>query len=144
MIASALPPWLIWSLLSAAFAALTAIFAKVGIVGIDPDMATFIRTLIITGVLAALLGLTGKFQLGAVSLRTAVFLVLSALATGGSWLCYFRALKTGDAARVAPVDKLSVVLVALIATVVLGEQLSPRAWAGIVLITGGATLVALG
>lgn len=145
MLPPMIPSWLLWALLSAAFAAMTAIFAKVGVQGIDSDLATFLRTVIIVGVLGALLLLTGKFQpLGTLSSRTVVFLVLSALATGASWLCYFRALKLGDAARVAPVDKLSVVLVAIIGVAVLGEHLSARAWAGVVLITGGATLVALG
>lgn len=140
-----LPSWLLWALLSASFAALTAIFAKVGVRGIDSDLATFLRTVVIVGVLGALLALTGKFRsLGMPSPRTAIFLVLSALATGASWICYFRALQVGEAARVAPIDKLSVVLVAIIGVTVLGEHLSARAWAGVALIGGGATLVALG
>nr|WP_150289945.1 EamA family transporter [Sphingobium estronivorans] len=135
--------WLIWALLSASFAAMTAIFAKVGVEGINSDLATFFRTIVIITVLGALLAITGKFQpLGDISPRSWLFLTLSGLATGASWLCYFRALKIGDAARVAPIDKLSVVIVAIIGVTVLGEHLSLRGWLGIVLIGGGAVLVA--
>jgi len=99
--------WLIFALLSAGFAALTAIFAKIGIENINSDFATFIRTLVIIGCLAAFLAATGQFQsLGTVSTRTYAFLVLSGLATGASWVCYFRALKLGNASQVAPIDKL--------------------------------------
>ena len=137
--------WQLWALRSAVFAALTAILAKVGVAGIGPDFATFIRTGVVFGVLAALLVLTGQWQApGAVPGRTWLFLILSGLATGASWLCYFRALKIGDAARVAPVDKLSVVFVAVFAVLFLGESLSLRAWSGIALIATGAILVALG
>lgn len=137
--------WLIWALLSALFAALTAIFAKVGIAGVGSDFATFIRTIVIVFVLGSILLLTGEFEpLGSIGTRTWLFLILSGLATGASWLCYFRALKIGDAARVAPVDKLSVVLVAIIGVGFLGEHLSARGWTGIALIAGGAALVALG
>ena len=136
--------WLVWALLSAVFAALTAIFAKVGIGGVDSDLATFIRTIVIGTVLAAILAGMGKFQgIDAIAPRTWIFLILSGLATGASWLCYFRALKLGDAARVAPIDKLSVVLVAIIGVTVLGEHLSARGWLGIVFIAAGAALVAL-
>lgn len=136
--------WLFWSLLSATFAALTAIFAKIGIEGLDSDLATFLRTIVIIAVLGAILGFSHKFQgLPAISPRSWTFLILSGLATGASWLCYFRALKLGDAARVAPIDKLSVVLVALAGVLLLGEQLSTRGWIGIGLITAGAICVAL-
>lgn len=136
--------WLIWALLSALFAALTAIFAKVGVAGLDSDLATLIRTIVIGVVLAAILGSVGKFVgINAITSRTWLFLILSGLATGASWLCYFRALKLGDAARVAPIDKLSVVLVALIGVTVLGEHLSARGWLGIAFIAVGAALVAL-
>lgn len=136
--------WLVWALLSALFAALTAIFAKVGVGGVDSDLATFIRTIVIGTVLAAILTGMGKFQgVDAIAPRTWIFLVLSGLATGASWLCYFRALKLGDAARVAPIDKLSVVLVAIIGVTVLGEHLSARGWLGIAFIAAGAALVAL-
>jgi transporter family protein len=136
--------WLAWALLSALFAALTAIFAKVGIEAVDSDLATFIRTIVIGIVLAAILTGMGKFQgIDAIAPRTWIFLVLSGLATGASWLCYFRALKLGDAARVAPIDKLSVVLVAIISVTILGEHLSARGWLGIAFIAAGAALVAL-
>lgn len=139
-----LSSWQIWAVLSAAFAALTAIFAKVGVEGVGSDFATFVRTLVVIAALAAILSATGAWQSPAtVPGRSWVFLVLSGLATGASWVCYFRALKLGDAARVAPVDKLSVVLVALFATLFLGERLSPANWVGIALIAGGAMLVAL-
>lgn len=138
------PSWLLWALLSAVFAALTAILAKVGVEGVNSDFATFIRTIVIVVVLGALVGVTGNFQsLTTIAPRTWLFLGLSGLATGASWLCYFRALKVGDAARVAPIDKLSVVLVAVIGVVVLGEHLSVRGWFGIVLIAAGGVLVAV-
>ncbi len=138
------PSWLIWALLSAIFAACTAIFAKIGVEGIDSDLATFFRTIFIVLVLGTLLAVTGKLSSpGALSPRTWLFLGLSGLATGASWLCYFRALKAGDAARVAPIDKLSVVIVAIIATTLLGEHLSVRGWLGIAFIALGAALVAI-
>ena len=135
--------WLIWALLSAAFAALTAIFAKVGVENINSDLATFIRTIVVIVALGLLLAATGKFQSsGPISTKTLLFLILSGLGTGLSWLCYFRALKLGEAAKVAPIDKLSVVLVALFGVVFLGERLSAPNWLGIALIAGGAILVA--
>jgi transporter family protein len=135
--------WQFWALLSAAFAALTAIFAKIGIENVNSDFATFIRTIVILMTLALILAATGKFQApGTISGRTYVFLVLSGLATGGSWICYFRALKVGQAAQVAPVDKLSVVLVALFGVVFLGEKLTLPNWLGVALIALGAILVA--
>ncbi|MBB4197048.1 transporter [Rhodoblastus sphagnicola] len=135
--------WVFWALLSALFAAGTAIFAKIGVENIDSDLATLIRTLIVAAVLAGLLAATGRLQPTAVAPRTWVFLTLSALATGASWLCYFRALKIGDAARVAPIDKLSVVAVALIGALALGERLSPSNWLGVGMIAAGAVLVAM-
>ena len=140
---SALTSWQLWALLSAAFAALTAIFAKIGVESINSDLATLIRTVVIVLVLAAILVATGQWQpLGSISRRTYLFLALSGLATGGSWVCYFRALKLGDAARVAPIDKLSVVLVAVFGVTVLGERLSGPNWLGVLLIAAGAVLVA--
>jgi transporter family protein len=136
--------WQFWALLSAAFAALTALFAKVGVEAIPADLATFIRTLIVVGVLAVILAASGQFQSPAtISGRTYLFLTLSGLATGASWLCYFRALKLGDAARVAPVDKLSIVLVAVFAAIFLGEKLSAVNWIGVALCTVGIILVAV-
>ncbi|HWM49652.1 MAG TPA: EamA family transporter [Xanthobacteraceae bacterium] len=135
--------WLTWALLSAVFAALTAIFAKVGVENVNSDFATFIRTIVILFCLAAFLGATGRFQPPAsVSSKTYLFLILSGLATGASWVCYFRALKIGEAAKVAPIDKLSVVLVALFAVVFLGERPSTQDWIGIVLIAAGAVTIA--
>jgi transporter family protein len=136
--------WLTWALLSAAFAALTAIFAKVGVEAINPDLATFIRTAVVLASFAVLLFATGQFRApGEVSARTWIFLVLSGLATGASWLCYFRALKLGPATLVAPIDKLSVVLVALFAFIFLGERPSAGGWLGIALIATGAIILAV-
>ncbi len=140
---SLLQSWQAWALLSAGFAALTAIFAKVGIANVNSDFATFIRTIVILAALAAILSATGQWQApGEISTRSYLFLVLSGLATGASWICYFRALKLGDAARVAPIDKLSVVLVALFGAAFLGERLTLPNWLGVALIAGGAVLVA--
>jgi transporter family protein len=136
--------WQFWAFLSAIFAALTALFAKVGIENVNSDLATFIRTLIIAAVLAGILAATGQFQApSSISGRSYLFLLLSGLATGASWLCYFRALKIGDAARVAPVDKLSVVIVAVFGVLFLGEKLSAVNWLGVVLCTVGIILVAI-
>ncbi len=135
--------WFYWALLSAIFAALTAIFAKIGVTNINSDLATFLRTIIIAIVLAVILAVTRQYQpLASISMRTYAFLALSGLATGASWLCYFRALKIGDAARVAPIDKLSIVLVAVFGVAFLGERLTASNWLGIVLIGCGALLVA--
>ena len=143
MKAGLLASWTTWALLSAAFAALTAIFAKVGVAGIGSDFATFIRTIVVIAALAGILTATGGWQDPAgVAPRSWLFLLLSGLATGASWLCYFRALKLGDAARVAPIDKLSVVLVAVFGAAFLGERLSAANWLGVGLIAGGAILVA--
>jgi transporter family protein len=136
------PSWQLWALLSAVFAALTAIFAKVGVENINPDLATFIRTIVVLISFAFLLFATGQFAApNTVSAKTWTFLVLSGLATGASWLCYFRALKLGPATLVAPIDKLSVVLVALFAFVFLGERPSATGWLGIALISAGAVLL---
>ena len=136
--------WQTWALLSAVFAALTAIFAKVGVEDISPDLATFIRTAIVLASFAVLLFASGQFRApDEVSTKTWTFLVLSGLATGASWLCYFRALKLGPATLVAPIDKLSVVLVALFAFVFLGERPSATGWLGIALIAAGAVLLAV-
>ncbi|AXK83389.1 EamA family transporter [Pseudolabrys taiwanensis] len=135
--------WLVWAALSAIFAALTAIFAKVGVENIGSDLATFIRTIVVIVTLGLLLAATGQFQApSSISGRSYLFLVLSGLGTGASWLCYFRALKLGDAAKVAPIDKLSVVLVAVFGVMFLGERLSAPNWLGVALIAVGAILVA--
>ena len=138
-----LSSWQFWAVLSAVFAALTAIFAKVGVEDINSDLATLIRTVIVLISLALILFATGKLsQPGPVSARSWIFLLLSGLGTGASWLCYFRALKLGPATLVAPIDKLSVVLVALFGVVFLGERPSLSGWLGIVLIAAGAVLIA--
>jgi len=137
-----LSSWKFWAILSAIFAALTAIFAKIGIEHVNSDFATFIRTIVILITLVFILMINGQFQsLGSITGHTYLFLVLSGLATGASWLCYFRALKLGQAAQVAPIDKLSVVLVALFGVTFLGERLSATNWLGIALIALGAILV---
>lgn len=135
--------WVYWALLSAVFAALTAIFAKLGIQGVDSDLATLIRTAIILAVLAVFVAGAGKWANPlALPARTWLFLGLSGLATGASWVCYFRALQIGDASKVAPVDKLSLVLVAVFAFAFLGERPSAREWAGIAMVAGGVLLLA--
>ena len=135
--------WLHWALLSACFAALTAIFAKLGLQRIDSDFATLLRTLVIVLVLAVFVAATGKWSNPAsLPPRTLLFLVLSALATGASWVCYFRALQLGHASQVAPIDKLSVVLVAVFAFTFLHERPTPREWLGILMIAAGALVLA--
>jgi transporter family protein len=137
-------PWFIWALLSAVFAAVTAILAKLGVQGVDPDLATLLRTGVVILALGALVMATGKwrspFELNA---KTLMFLGLSGLATGASWVCYFRALKIGAASKVAPVDKFSVVLVAIFAFLFLSERPSVRDWLGICLVAAGVVLLAL-
>ena len=136
--------WLLWALLSAVFAAATAILAKIGLEGIDSDYATLVRTTVILVVLAGFVYATGKWQ-DPTSLphRSLLFLTLSGLATGASWVCYFRALKLGEAYRVAPIDKLSVVLVAIFAVMFLGERPAPKDWAGIACVAVGVLLLSL-
>ncbi len=136
--------WQVWAVLSAVFAALTAIFAKVGVEDINPDLATFIRTVIVLMSLSLILFATGQFSHpGPISTKSWIFLLLSGLGTGASWLCYFRALKLGPATLVAPIDKLSVVLVALFGVVFLGERPSWNGWLGIALIATGAVVIAV-
>lgn len=135
--------WVIWAILSAVFAALTAIFAKIGLQGVNPDLATLIRTLVVVVLLAAFVWFTGQWSNPfSLSVKTLLFLVLSALATGASWVCYFRALQFGEASKVAPVDKFSVVLVAIIAFAFLGERPSAREWSGIALVSLGVLVLA--
>ena len=137
-------PWFFWAVLSAVFAALTAIFAKIGIKGVDSDLATLVRTGILIIVLSAFVWFAGKwsnpFELPG---RTWLFLGLSGLATGASWVCYFRALQLGDASKVAPVDKMSLVLVAVFAVTFLGERPSLQEWVGIAMVAGGVMVLAL-
>ena len=136
--------WIGWALLSALFAAATALLAKVGVAHVDSNLATAVRTSVVVVFawgIALALGKHGEMKL--LDRRTLLFLVLSGLATGLSWLCYFRALKLGNAAQVAPIDKLSVVLVAIFGVLFLGEKLSAVNWLGVALVAAGAILVAV-
>lgn len=136
--------WQFWALTGAVFAALTAIFGKVGVAGVSPDVATLVRSIVILVALFALVTATHQLpQLAQAGARTYLFLTLSGLATGASWWCYFRALQLGDAARVAPLDKLSVVLVAVFGVAFLGERLAPLNWLGVALMALGAWCVTL-
>jgi bacterial/archaeal transporter family protein len=136
--------WVFWALLSAAFAAATAVLAKAGTDNVDPDFANLLRTGVILVCMVLLVTATGKWRAtDGLTSRAALFLALSAVATGASWMCYFRALKVGDASKVGPVDKLSVVLVAVFAVVFLRERLNLREWTGVGLITVGVVLLAL-
>lgn len=135
--------WQFWALLSAVFAALTAVLAKIGVENVNSDLATLVRTIVIVVFAGLIVAATGQWQPpGSISGRSWLFLVLSGLATGLSWLCYFRAIKLGDVARVQPIDKLSVVFLAIIAVVFLRERLSTINWIGILLVAAGAILVA--
>ena len=136
--------WQFWAIMSAVFAALTAILAKIGVENVGSDFATFYRTIVVVLALGLLLFATGQLEIPKdVSGKTYLFLTLSGLATGASWLCYFKALKLGNASQVAPIDKLSVVLVAVIGAVFLGEKLTGTNWTGVAMIGAGAVLVAL-
>jgi transporter family protein len=139
---SSLPAWSVWALLSAVFAALTAVLAKVGVAGISADYATLVRTVVILAVLALLVPLSGQWvDPRSLPARSLLFLALSGLATGASWLCYYRALQLGEVAQVAPVDKLSVVLAALFAVTFLGERPSLREWLGLGLVGAGVVVL---
>ena len=136
--------WFFLAVLSAVFAALTAIFAKIGIKGVDSDLATLVRTIIITFVLSGFIWFTGKWSNPfSMSAKTWTFLGLSGLATGASWVCYFRALQIGDASKVAPVDKFSLVLVVIFAFAFLGERPTVREWVGIALVAIGVLVLAI-
>ena len=135
--------WFFWAALSAAFAALTTIFAKIGVQDVDSDLATLVRTVIVVFVLAGFIVFAGKWSNPFVlSSKTWVFLSLSALATGASWVCYFRGLQIGAESNVAAVDKFSLVLVAIFAFGFLGERLSMREWIGIALVASGVLCLA--
>jgi bacterial/archaeal transporter family protein len=134
--------WLTWACLSAGFAGLTAILAKVGVRDVDSNLATAIRTTVILGFAWAIALATGIQELPTIPRKTWLFLTLSGLATGASWLCYFRALQLGDASKVAPIDKLSVVVVMILAVVFLREQLTWWHWIGGMLIVAGAIVIA--
>jgi bacterial/archaeal transporter family protein len=136
--------WLTWSLLSAVFAGLTAVLAKVGVSGVDSNLATAVRTSVVLVFAWSVAFATGPMAaVGQLSKRTWLFLTLSGIATGLSWLCYFRALQLGKASQVAPIDKLSVVFVLLFAALFLGEALTIKTVLGGALITAGAIVLAL-
>lgn len=136
--------WRLLALGSAFFAALTAIFGKVGVAEINSDLATFVRTIVILVIVALLVSARQEWQrLDSLSTKGVIFLLLSGAATGMSWLCYYRALQTGPASRVAPIDKLSVVFVVVFALAFLGERLTWKVGAGGILIAAGAILMAL-
>ncbi len=136
--------WVFWAFLSAGFAALTAIFGKIGVAGVNSDLATLIRTVIILVVLFGIVTATGQWQApSTISPKTWVFLALSGLATGASWIAYYRALKLGNASQVAPVDKLSIVLVVIFGVIFLGEKVSAVHWLAVPLIAAGAIILAV-
>ena len=136
--------WLLFALLSAVFAALTSILAKVGIDGVDSNLATALRTVVVLGMAWAMVFIThAQSGLPDVSRKSWLFLILSGLATGASWLCYYHALKIGEASKVVPVDKLSVVLTLVLAFVFLHEKVTPKSLVGCALIGAGTLLMVL-
>jgi len=138
------PDWRTYAVGSAFFAALTAIFGKVAVSEINSDLATFFRTIVVLLVAAAIVWARDEWQRPAkLSMHGVLFLVLSGIATGMSWLCYYRALQTGPAARVAPIDKMSVIFVVLLAAAFLGERLTWKTGIAACLIAGGAAIMAL-
>ena len=137
-------PWLLYALGAAGFASLQAILAKVGITGVESNLGTALRTVVVLVMAWAMVFLTGKAgQVRRVGRRELLYICLSGLATGGSWLCYYRALQDGPASVVVPIDKLSILVVVLFAGLVFGERLSRRASAGLVLLTVGTLIMAL-
>ena len=134
--------WFVWALLSAFFAGLTAILAKVGVENVDSNLATAIRTVVIVIFAWGVALVTRKQPLSAITRQTWIFLILSGIATCLSWLCYFRALQLGEASQVAPVDKLSVVIVIILAAIFLHERVTWHHWVGGTLIFTGAVVLA--
>lgn len=136
--------WFVFALLSAVFAALTSILAKVGIEGVNSNLATAIRTVVVLVMAWGMVFLTNTQNgISAISRKSWIFLILSGLATGASWLCYYRALQIGDASKVVPVDKLSVVITLILAFVFLHENFTPKSFVGAVLITAGTLVMVL-
>ena len=136
--------WFIFALLSAVFAALTSIFAKVGIDGVDSNLATALRTVVVLAMAWLMVFVTGsQGGIGGIGRKSWIFLILSGLATGASWLCYYRALQIGEASRVAPVDKFSVVITLIMAAVFLHERITLKSAAGCALIAAGTLLMVL-
>jgi len=134
--------WFTWALLSAFFAGLTAVLAKVGVAHVNSNLATAIRTVVILIFAWSVALFTGNQSISTIGRRTWVFLILSGIATGLSWLCYFRALQLGEASRVAPVDKLSVVIAIVLAAIFLDERLTWHQWVGGLLVFTGAVVLA--
>ena len=136
--------WLLFALGSSIFAALTSILAKLGIEGVNSTLATAIRTVVVVVLSWGMVFLTNtQGGVTEISRRSWIFLILSVLATGASWLCYYRALQTGEASKVVPIDKLSVVITMILAAVILHEQFTPRSILGCVLIGAGTLLIVL-
>lgn len=136
--------WLLFALLSAVFAALTSILAKLGIDGVNSNLATAIRTVVVVLMAWGMVFLTnGQNGIGDISRRSWIFLTLSGLATGASWLCYYRALQLGSASKVVPVDKLSVVMTFFLAVIILHEEFTVKSLLGCILITVGTLLMVL-
>lgn len=136
--------WAIFALLSAVFAALTSILAKVGIDGVNSNLATAVRTVVVVAMAWGMVFLTdAQTGLGEISKKSWVFLILSGLATGASWLCYYRALQLGDASKVVPIDKLSVVITLVLAFVFLHEEFTAKSLIGCILITAGTLVMVL-
>lgn len=136
--------WMILAMLSAIFAALTSVLAKIGIDGVNSNLATAIRTVVVVGMSWGMVFLTDAQKgIGQISTKSWVFLVLSGLATGASWLCYYRALQLGEASKVAPIDKLSIVFTIVLAFVFLHEKLTVKSVIGCLLITAGTVLMVL-
>ena len=134
--------WLSWAVLSSVFAGLTAILAKIGVKDVDSNLATAVRTSVILVFAWLVVAITNRQPLQTITSRTWIFLVLSGLATGASWLCYFRALQLGEASKVAPIDKLSVVIAMALAAIFLGESLNALHCLGGLLVVSGAVLIA--
>ena len=136
--------WFIFAILSAVFAALTSILAKVGIEGVNSNLATAIRTVVVVFMSWGMVFLThAQSGMSEISKKSWIFLILSGLTTGASWLCYYRALQTGDASKVVPIDKLSVVITLVLAFVFLHEKFTPKSLAGVILITAGTLIMVL-
>lgn len=136
--------WLLFAILSAVFAAATAILAKIGIDGVDSNLATAIRTIVVLALAWGMVFLTNSAGgISSISTRSWIFLILSALATGASWLCYFYAIKTGDVSKVVPIDKCSLVLTIIFAVIFLGEALTWKTVVGSILLLAGALVMVL-
>ncbi len=136
--------WLLFAILSAVFAAATAILAKIGIDGVEPNLATAIRTIVVLALAWGMVFLTNSVGgISSISTRSWIFLILSGLATGASWLCYFYAIKIGDVSKVVPIDKCSLVLTIIFAVIFLGEALTWKTVVGSILLLAGALVMVL-